>query len=221
MFHAAEALVNVDAIAHKRQVFSHSLLLYIAGEIREGHIDVKIDERVTYEAGVHALYLTEKAALEDLVTKEVIDWLPGNTLYLPILPGSGNFTRATLAHEAVHISADLHGESEILWDHEEFAFFVGAFIYARLDEPTARRYAREDNDYLIGCLASDFFNKRRPKVRAISSEQLNKPMSFDYTKEGGIKGRANPYTALVNMVRSLYPDGEIDGKPTSILFNGM
>lgn len=215
MFNAADGLVSV--LRHKHKSFSHTELVTIAGLMREGYINVKIDEELTYESGIHALYLTEN---EVVVGEKKCFELPGNTLYLPILPPSDNFTRATLAHEAVHISADMLGQKELIWDHEELAFFVGGFIYARLDELTAKKYARLDNHYLISCLASDYYD-RNPNGGVISSETFNKPIKFDYTKEGGVKGRANPYIALVNMVKTLYPQGKKNGKKASYLFNGL
>lgn len=217
MFNAAEGLVTI--LRHKRQSFSHANLVTIAGLMRGGHIDVKIDEDLTYKSGAHAVYLPTDDVLVNNVEKKCFD-IAGDILFLPIMPGDSNFTRAVLAHEAVHISADLLGKDEFRWDNEELAFFVEAFIYARLDELTAKRYARFDNHYLIGCLASDYYS-RNPKDGIISSRKFNKPIKFDYTKEGGVKGMANPYSALENMVRTLYPQGKKDGKKTKINFNGL
>jgi hypothetical protein len=142
----------------------------------------------------------------DIAPGESEKWFPGNTLYLPKSPGSGSDWIPRLVHEAVHISSDIRGIPERIWHNEQLAYFVDAFITARLYRSGTKSLVGPNNYLLIGCFASDVFD-RDPSIGAIRSEEFNKPIGFDYTSDGGLKGKANAYALLNRLVRRSYPNG--------------
>jgi hypothetical protein len=194
-------------LVHKSEPFNHSHLVTVAYLIRDGHIAVKVDPGLFSAKRAEALYLPYEVNRADIVPGESEEWLPGNTLYLPASPGEENHWIPRLVHEAVHISSDIRGIPERIWHNEQLAYFVDAFITARLDRQGTKRLVGPNNYLLIGCLASDVFD-RDPSIGAIRSEEFNKPIRFDYTSDGGVKGKANAYAVLNNLVRRAYPHGK-------------
>ncbi len=215
MYVAAEQMQTT--LMHKGVSFSHADLVTVASLIGGGHVGVTEDREVTSALHADAVYLSREVELINLDTGEVERSLPGNTLYLPEWPDWQKHWLSTLSHEAVHISSDIRGIPETIWSNEQLAYFVDAFVAARVDESTARRKVARYPYLLIGCLASELF-EIDPYVGLIKSESFNKRIDFDFTSDGGRKGRENPYAALNRMVRRAYPHGR---KKAESKFDGI
>lgn len=215
MFNAAAAFTPI--LTHKDQSFGNADLLTIAGLVRGGKVNVEINREFLQGLGADAMYFSDKVVGYD---ERICFELNGNTLYVRDLPRGSSYSRMILAHEAVHIRADLLKKNEFIWDHEELAYFVGGFIFAMLDPAAAKSAASVDNALLMGCLAAEYY-RAHPEDVLISSEKFKRKIAFDFTKEGGIKGEVNPYKALEQVVQKLYPQGIKAGKKQESIFNGL
>lgn len=197
-------------LQHKDHTFSYINLLAAVNYIKNGKVKVERNGDLLWALNAEAAYFYATGFVSITFGRSgavgMGGLVEGNTLYVFGDPGSSNKARATLVHEAVHINSDIAAKKRYVWSNEEMAFFVEGFIFARLDPKQAKKEAKKNNHYLIGCLASDFLDTNSEPAVVISSTQFNKPISFDYTKEGGIKGKANPYKGLETMVAKHYKD---------------
>lgn len=200
----AEKKLSTTVLSHKRQTFCFLHLGTVKMLIEKEIVPVVINKPFLKLIAAEAAYVWHDAGAFSFATQ---NWFglfsipmpkvnPGNTLYLRAFPSSLNVhTVAVLAHEAVHIHSDLVKHKKKALTDEEMGWFVYSFLLARLAPAIAKKFARDDNELLLGCIASDFLDANSGTA-VISSKQFDKRVSFDFTKEGGVKGTANPYQAF-------------------------
>lgn len=202
MYQGGQHLKHIT-LSHKDHTFNFAHLITVVEMIKAEQVEVEIMRELTSDLGADALYVFPNKGTMYISETGITALIEGNKLYLPSLPSSSSYTQAALVHEAVHIHCDLVGKNANAWTNEEMAYFVDGFIYARLAPLQAKRAARIDNHYLIGCLASEFLDANSD-TWVISSAQFNSTITFDYSADGGVKGKTNPYMALHNMVAKSY-----------------